>query len=145
MPIINPVGDCCRWKLWFPMRSSTSRNMWLKVLWGTKRDVFILGVTYENMRDIFRLGPAQDAHFSFIIWYATKPFIYCRNRTNLWERALIYFSIRSIWSYMRFMLGNSTIVHICDTQHLNILCIISYFDIFPFLNIISITTYMLLF
>ena len=31
-----------------------------------------------------------------------------------------------------FKLGNSTIRYICDTQHLNIICIISYFDIFPF-------------
>ena len=49
-----------------------------------------------------------------------------------WDRALIYFSIRSVWSCMRFMLGNSTIRYICDTNHLNILCIILYFDISPF-------------
>ena len=30
------------------------------------------------------------------------------------------------------MLGNNTIKYISDTQHLNIICIISYFDIFPF-------------
>ena len=32
--------------------------------------------------------------------------------------------------YMRFKLGNSTIKYICDTQHLNIISIISYFDIY---------------
>ena len=32
------------------------------------------------------------------------------------------------------MLGNSNIRYIFDTQHLNILCIISYFDIFPFFS-----------
>ena len=32
------------------------------------------------------------------------------------------------------MLGNITIRYICDTQHLNIICIISYFYIFPFLE-----------
>ena len=30
------------------------------------------------------------------------------------------------------MLGNSTIRYICDTHHLNIICLILYFDIFPF-------------
>ena len=40
--------------------------------------------------------------------------------------------IRSIWSYMRFKLGAITIRYIYDTHHLNIICIISYFDIFPF-------------
>ena len=33
---------------------------------------------------------------------------------------------------MRFMLGNSAIRHIFDTQHLNIICLISYFNILPF-------------
>ena len=33
---------------------------------------------------------------------------------------------------MHFMLGNSTIRYIYDTQNLNIICIISYFDLFPF-------------
>ena len=32
------------------------------------------------------------------------------------------------------MLGDSNIRYIYDTQHLNIICIISYFDIFPFLH-----------
>ena len=57
-----------------------------------------------------------------------KLFIYCRNRTNLQQIALIYFSIRLIRSYVRFMLGNSTIRYICDIQHLNIIYIIPYFD-----------------
>ena len=43
------------------------------------------------------------------------------------------------------MLGNITIRYIIDTQHLNIIHIISYFDIFPFFCIISITTYIILF
>ena len=30
------------------------------------------------------------------------------------------------------MLGNSNIIYICDTQNLNIICLISYFDILPF-------------
>ena len=30
------------------------------------------------------------------------------------------------------MLGDSTIRYICDTQHLSIICIISYFDTIPF-------------
>ena len=42
--------------------------------------------------------------------------------------------IWSIWSYVRFMLVNSSIRYICDTQHLNIICIISYFNIFHFFN-----------
>ena len=33
---------------------------------------------------------------------------------------------------MRFKLGESTIICIYDTQHLNIICIISYSDIFPY-------------
>ena len=33
---------------------------------------------------------------------------------------------------MRFMLGNITIKYICDTQHLNFICLISYFDMLPF-------------
>ena len=37
-----------------------------------------------------------------------------------------------IRSYMSFILGNSTIRYICYTQHLNIMCIIFYFNIFPF-------------
>ena len=32
------------------------------------------------------------------------------------------------------MLDNSTIGYIYDIQHLNIICIISYFEIFPFLK-----------
>ena len=32
------------------------------------------------------------------------------------------------------MLGNSTIIYICETQNLNIICIILYFSIFPFLR-----------
>ena len=40
--------------------------------------------------------------------------------------------IRSIWSYMRFDLGNSTVICIYDTQHFHIICIILYFNIFPF-------------
>ena len=32
------------------------------------------------------------------------------------------------------MLGNSTIRYISDKQHLNIICIISYFDIFHFFD-----------
>ena len=52
---------------------------------------------------------------------------------------------RSIWLYVCFKLGNSTIRYICDTQHLIIFCIILYSEIFPFLINISITTYMLLF
>ena len=40
--------------------------------------------------------------------------------------------IRLIWSYVRFKLGNSTITYIYDRQNLNIICILSYFDIFPF-------------
>ena len=32
--------------------------------------------------------------------------------------------------YMSFMLGDSNIRYICDTQHLNIICIILYFDFF---------------
>ena len=39
--------------------------------------------------------------------------------------------ILSIWTYVHFMLGDITIRYIYDTQHLNIICIISYFDIFP--------------
>ena len=34
------------------------------------------------------------------------------------------------------MLGNSTIIYICDTQHLNIICIILYFNIFTFLALL---------
>ena len=40
--------------------------------------------------------------------------------------------IRLIWLYVSLMSVNSTIRYICDTQHLNIICIISYFNIFPF-------------
>ena len=43
------------------------------------------------------------------------------------------------------MLGNSNIRYTCDTQNLNIICIISYFNIFFFSSIIYITTYMILF
>ena len=32
------------------------------------------------------------------------------------------------------MLGNSTVRYICDTRNLNIICIILYFDIFPFIQ-----------
>ena len=35
---------------------------------------------------------------------------------------------------MRFKLGGSTIRYIYDTQHSNIICIISYFDIFLILK-----------
>ena len=38
---------------------------------------------------------------------------------------------------MRFILGSSNIRYICDTQRLNIICIISYFDIFPFFRALS--------
>ena len=31
-----------------------------------------------------------------------------------------------------FMLGDSTIIYICNTQYLNIICIISYFNTYPF-------------
>ena len=45
-----------------------------------------------------------------------------------------------------FKLFNSTIRYVYDTQHLNIICVISYFNIFPvFFSIITITTCMLLF
>ena len=40
--------------------------------------------------------------------------------------------IRSIWLYVRFMLGDITIRYIYDTQHLNIIYIISYSDILTF-------------
>ena len=43
------------------------------------------------------------------------------------------------------MLGTSIIRYICDTQNLNIIYIILYFDLFKFFIIISITTEMLLF
>ena len=46
----------------------------------------------------------------------------------------IKFSIRSIRSYVCFMLDNSTIRYICDTYNLNIICILSYFNIFSFLK-----------
>ena len=42
--------------------------------------------------------------------------------------------IWSIWLYIRFMLGNSTIKYICDTQRLNIICLILYFDIFTIIR-----------
>ena len=51
--------------------------------------------------------------------------------------------IISIRSYLRFMF---TIIYIYDTQNLNTICNISYFNILPlFFCNISITTYMLLF
>ena len=42
------------------------------------------------------------------------------------------FSIISIWLYVSFMLDNSTIRKKIDTHHLNIVCILSYFDQFLF-------------
>ena len=38
--------------------------------------------------------------------------------------------IISIWLYVHFMSGEITIRYIFDTHHLNIICIISYYDIF---------------
>ena len=62
-----------------------------------------------------------------------KSFICRGSSTNSWLKALLYFTIGSIWLYVRFKLCNSTIIYIWDTQHLDIICIRSYFDIFPFL------------
>ena len=45
-----------------------------------------------------------------------KPFIYCRNRTNSQERAWIYLSIWSLWSYVCLQFGISTIGYILDIK-----------------------------
>ena len=42
-----------------------------------------------------------------------------------------------IWSYVSFVLGDSTIRYIYDTHNFNIICIISHSDIFPFLSSLS--------
>ena len=61
-----------------------------------------------------------------------KLFNTCMNRTSLQYRALIYFSVILIWSYMRLYLGNCTIRYISDSQHLNMICIITYSDLITF-------------
>ena len=92
------------------------------------------------------LVPAQDAPFALIIWYVVKTHLFIVGIVPIRNKELQFiFSIRSIWSYMRFKLGENTIRYIYDTHNLNILCIISYYDIFTFFRIITITTYMLLF
>ena len=48
------------------------------------------------------------------------------------DKELWFFSIWLIWSYVHFMLGNSTIIYICDAQHLNIIYIILYSSILHF-------------
>ena len=65
--------------------------------------------------------------------------------SDMHRKPFIYFSVRSIWLYAQFKLGNSTIIYICDTQHLNIIPTISYLDIFNFFIVINITPYKLLF
>ena len=82
-----------------------------------------------NYNDLFQPKISFTLSFSGIYW---KAFIYCRKRTNSRWIALIYLSIGSIWLYVIFNLGNSIIRYICDIQNLNIISIISYFNIFPF-------------
>ena len=95
-------------------------------LWVIKVNTFIFNRQLQ-LFDLVQPKMSPTLSLSGMYW---KSFIYCRNRSNLRLRALIYFSVRSIWSYVHFKLGNSTIKYICDTQHLNIICIISYFGIF---------------
>ena len=63
-----------------------------------------------------RFSTSHDAPFDLILWYIAKKFLLCRNRTNLWCRAHMYFLTYFPPWYVVSEIGLSTIRYFSNTH-----------------------------
>ena len=101
--------------------------------------------SFDFLLHFYRPSSSPRRPFSSHSLICSENHLFILRIGPIFDKELYFFLNRSIWSYVCFMVGNSTIRYICDTHHLNIICIISYFKIIPFFSIIYVTTYMIFF